>query len=125
MTGFRIGGEMSRNDVINYPVQGSAFHVLLKAIIMSQDFLRGMKSKIVGQIHDSMVLDVHADELQDVLSKIYHIMCVELPKQWKWINVPLDAEVEVAPKGEAWHFKSEYIKVDGLWQKKPKKQKAA
>ena len=59
LTGFRIDGVMGRNDVINYPVQGSAFHCLLWSLIQLNRWLRKnkMRSKIVGQIHDSIVAD--------------------------------------------------------------------
>ena len=57
LTGFRIQGELGRNDVINYPIQGSAFHCLLWSLIRLQKELRRrkMESRIVGQIHDSIV----------------------------------------------------------------------
>jgi hypothetical protein len=49
-TGFVVNGFHKRNDVINYPVQGSAFHCLLKCLIKISQWLRKykMKSKLVG-----------------------------------------------------------------------------
>jgi DNA polymerase-1 len=96
LTGFYIGGEMGKNDVINYPVQGSAFHCLLWALIRVNQWLKKnkMKSRIVGQIHDSMVGDVHKRERDDYVHHVRRIMVDELCKNWKWIIVPIDVEFE-------------------------------
>jgi DNA polymerase I len=98
LTGFWIEGVMGRNDVINYPVQGSAFHCLLWSLIRLQRELRWgkMRALIVGQIHDSIVADVPADELDDFLPLAKRIMTEEIRKHWKWIIVPLDIEAEVS-----------------------------
>ena len=119
-TGFTISGEIKRNDVINYPVQGAAFHCLLWCVIQLQDYLEGRKSIIVGQIHDSIVLDVHPKELQDLLNHMDYLMCRKLQNTWKWINVPLETEVEVADIDTTWYDKKEWVKLDGKWQEKPK-----
>ena len=107
LTGFYISGILGRNDVINYPVQGSAFHCLLWSLIQLQRWLAkyDMRTKIVGQIHDSMVLDVHVAELDDVLYTAKTIMTKSLPKAWRWLIVPLDVEAEVAPAGRSWYEK--------------------
>lgn len=118
LTGFRISGEMKRNDVTNYPVQGAAFHCLLNSVIQIHEYLKGMRSKVVGQIHDSCVMDVHESELQKVLDYVDFVMCRKVPREWNWIIVPLDAEVEVAPLNKSWHEKEEWIRTDGVWHPK-------
>jgi DNA polymerase-1 len=109
LTGFHIEGVLGRNDVINYPVQGSAFHCLLWSLIKLNKQLRKrkMKSLIVGQIHDSIVADVHKDELQDYLQLAKQIMTEDLREKWKWIITPLDVEAEVTPINGTWHEKKE------------------
>lgn len=106
-TGFYIKGNFGRNDVINYPVQGSAFHCLLWSLIEIQKELRkrGMKTLIVGQIHDSIIADVPDNELDEYLAIARHVMTVRLPKRWKWICVPLEVEAEVTPVNGSWHEK--------------------
>lgn len=110
LTGFRSEGIFSRNDVSNHPVQGAAFHVDLLAIILLQRWLNKhkMKSLIVGEIHDSLLLDLHEKEMDDVLVKLLHIIEVEIPKKWQWVNVPLRAEIEVSPRGGSWWSKAPY-----------------
>jgi len=97
LTGFRIEGVLKRNDVINYPVQGAAFHCLLWSLIRLQKWLRRnrMKSKIVSQVHDSLVIDCCISELQDVLSEAKQIMTQDIRKVWLWIIVDLEVEAEV------------------------------
>ena len=107
LTGFRVDGVYGRNDVINYPVQGAAFHCLLWCLIQLQRWLNatGMESLIVGQIHDSIVLDVTDDEAKEVLAKAHFIMTEMLPKHYTWIIVPMEVEAEMTPLGGSWFTK--------------------
>lgn len=109
LTGFYLDGLMGKNDAINYPVQGSAFHCLLWSLIRIQAILskRKMKTLIVGQIHDSIVADVPATELYSYLKLAKHVMTVQLLKKWPWIIVPLTIEAEVTPKNGSWNEKKE------------------
>ncbi len=107
LTGFRCQGPMRKNEVINYGVQGSAFHVLLWSLIQLHRWLKvnEMQSKIIAQIHDSLVLNLHPDEQGAVLKKARQIMCVDVRKHWPWIVTPLQVEAELAPPGKSWNEK--------------------
>jgi DNA polymerase I-like protein with 3'-5' exonuclease and polymerase domains len=107
LTGFRIEGPLSRNKVINYPVQGVAFHCLLWSLIRLQKLLHRyhMKSLIVGQIHDSIVADVIDKELKTYMELIQQVMVDDIKKHWKWIITPIEVEIEMAPAGKSWFFK--------------------
>jgi len=109
-TGFLFTGVMSRNDATNYPVQGAAFHVLLWCLIQATNELKEykMKSKIVGQIHDAIVMDVCPTELDDVVAMMKRIMEKKVRKHWSWINVPLKIEAELCPVNASWAEKQEY-----------------
>jgi len=104
LTGFRCSGVMGRNDVINYPVQGAAFHCLLWSLIELHKALeaRGMKSLIVGQIHDSIVLDVVPEERDDLMTLAREIMVDKIGKAWPWLIVPLDIDFKVSPVDGTW-----------------------
>lgn len=107
-TGFKVrGGPYKRNQVVNSPIQGSAFHCLLWCLIRLQNWLtrNNMGTLIVGQIHDSMILDFVEDEIPRVLRKFNKIVTEELPRAFPWINVPMSTEVEIAPVGGSWHDK--------------------
>lgn len=103
-TGFVCSGVMSKNDVINYPVQGAAFHCLLWSLIEIDKFLfkEGWKSRIIGQIHDAIIFDVYPTELEKLKKRVKEVTCVLLPKAWDWIIVPMDIEAELCPIDASW-----------------------
>lgn len=103
-TGFRCVGLMDRKQVCNYPGQGSAFHCLLWSFAQL-DKVRieeGWNTKLVGQIHDSIVLDYHPAELEHVKETIHRILTKELPEAFKWIIVPMEIEIEVNGVDKSW-----------------------
>lgn len=109
LTGFIIQGNLSRKQVINYPIQGTSFHWLLWCLIRIQKLLKKykMKSLIVGQIHDSIVGDIHRKERKDYIEIVKQVVYEEIRKHWKWIIVPLVIECEAAPVGGSWYEKEE------------------
>lgn len=118
LTGFEVRGHLRRNAVINYAIQGVAFHCLLWSLIETQKQLRKykMKSVVIGQIHDSLIGDVPDRELQDYLNITEEITSVKLKKHWSWINVPIGTEVEVTPASGSWADKKEWSKQGETWQ---------
>ena len=109
LTGYRCSGVMSRNDVINYPVQGSAFHCLLWSFIELDRLIykKKMDTRLIGQIHDSILFDVHPDELDYVLEISERVTCKDLLEAWDWIIIPLSIEVEVCEVDQSWYHKKE------------------
>lgn len=107
LTGFRIEGHYGRNDVINHPVQGTAFHWLLWTLIELNKWLKKekMRSMIVGQVHDSINSDVHCDERDAYIAKVQELTSDGLRNHWKWINVPVVIECEESPPGGSWYDK--------------------
>lgn len=107
LTGFRCSGVMGKNDTTNYPVQGSAFHCLLWSFIELDRIMleEQWDTKLIGQIHDAIILDVHPDELEHVIEVIKRVTCTDLPKAWPWIIVPLDVEMEICPVDGSWATK--------------------
>lgn len=108
-TGFQCKGPMYKNDCINYPIQGSAFHCLLWSFNRLTTIFeeKKWKSRLIGQIHDSIIVDVDPSELHEIVKTIKRITCEELPQEWKWINVPLDIEFEATEINSPWSDKKE------------------
>lgn len=108
-SGFRCKGLMSRNEAINYPVQGATFHCLLYSLIQLNRWLKENKmlTLIGGQIHDSIFLDIYPPELDIVLKKAIEIMTIEIRKRWSWLIIPLKVDVELAAVNESWYGKKE------------------
>ena len=111
LTGFRCSGVMGKKEVTNYPAQGTAFHCLLWSFNRIDEIMREEKwdSKLVSQVHDSAILDVHPDELEHVAKTIKRVTTVELPEFWKWIVVPLSIEFEKCEINEPWSEKKKFV----------------
>ena len=117
-SGFTCRGVMKRNAVLNYAIQGTAFHCLLKTVMIAQKECdrRGLKAEFVGQIHDSMLADVPLHEVQEFLDVLHDASTVRLAKEWDWIDVPMKVEVDVVPEGKSWYDKRPWVRHAGLWQ---------
>lgn len=106
-TGFISQGIFKKNEVINSPVQGAAFHALLWVLIELNKWLKEnrMKSMIIGTIHDSIELDIHKSEFQDVAHHAMYLIKTAVQEEWPWLIVPLAGEVE-ASEVNWWEKKS-------------------
>lgn len=109
LTGFTCSGVLGKNDITNYPIQGPAFHYLLKTFIKLNEEIkeRGLKSRLVGQIHDELVLDAHPDEVETLATLIQWIACEWLLDEWKWVIVPMEVEMTVFAVDANWASDSE------------------
>lgn len=109
-TGFTFQGVMNKRDAVNYPIQSSAFHVLLKSLIEGTQAMLNdrWKTRFIGQIHDSLVLDVHPSEVDHVAAVMKMIMTLDIRKFFPWINVPLEIEGEICGIDEPWSKKKEF-----------------
>jgi hypothetical protein len=105
LTGFTLEGVFRRNQVLCDGIQGDAFHCLLWAdIVMDNEMRRrGMRSRLINQIHDSSLFDVWEPELDDVIELYHDIAVNRVAKHWPWIIVPLEVEFEICE--ENWHLK--------------------
>ncbi|HDN17638.1 MAG TPA: hypothetical protein ENF41_01135 [Candidatus Bathyarchaeota archaeon] len=105
LTGFRCSGVMGKNDVINYPVQGAAFHCLLWSFIQLDKELRNWNTNLIGQIHDSIVFDCDPDEFDNLVRLVHDVMCCRIREHWDWIIVPLEIEVDATGVDKPWSEK--------------------
>lgn len=104
LTGFRCQGILSKNDAINYPIQGAAFHCLLWSFIKLDELIwkYGLRSRIIGQIHDAIIFDVYPPELDELVKLVRDVTTVMLPKVWDWIIVPLEVDFEICDVDSSW-----------------------
>ena len=103
MSGFKRPGPLSDNQLLNTPIQGPAFHLLLDALWkMDEEMIRrGMKSMMILEVHDSILFDTHPDEIDQVMELAEEILCM---KRFDWQTVPLSVSWEM---GENWFEMSE------------------
>ena len=76
---------------------------------------RGMETKLIGQIHDSMIADVPITELRKFLTIVEHVTSIGLAGRYRWLTVPMVIEYEACPPGEPWYFKKEFEFMNGAF----------
>lgn len=111
LTGFVCQGHLRRNQVIADPVQGSSFHCLLWSIIKLVIHLMpklGFETKIICQIHDSIVADVVPEEFDDFIDLVLRVTTKLLPREYSWMTVPMEVEVDAGEVGEPWSEKKTF-----------------
>ncbi|MFT7351055.1 MAG: DNA polymerase-1 [Flavobacterium sp.] len=80
----------AERNAVNAPIQGSAADIIKIAMINIQNKLQSenWKSKMLLQVHDELVFDVHNSELE----KIQPMIKYEMENAFK-MDVPLDVEI--------------------------------
>lgn len=85
---------------INAPVQGTAADLIKMAMVAVDDWLiaEGLQARLIMQVHDELVLDVPADEVELVAASLPGLMCSVAE-----LSVPLVAEVGLGLNWEQAH----------------------
>lgn len=93
----RVDREHAERNAINTPIQGSAADMIKIAMIRIQDFLQSekLKTKMLLQVHDELVFDVHKEELEYIQPKIAELMKTAIPD----LPVPMEVEMGI---GQNW-----------------------
>lgn len=100
--GFKCRAPLSSNEIINAPIQATAFHLLLHGLITTYHDLvaAGLRSRPVIQVHDSILIDAFEEEVPDVIEIMYDRLerkrfdwerDVKMELEWKvgedWLNM--------------------------------------
>ncbi|MBQ4543444.1 MAG: DNA polymerase I [Clostridia bacterium] len=82
---------------MNTPIQGSAADIIKLAMVKVYNELEkaGLKSKLVLQIHDELIIETYKDEIE----KVKEILKTQMECAYK-LNVPLKVDMNV---GETWY----------------------
>ncbi|RAW03285.1 DNA polymerase I [Pseudochryseolinea flava] len=83
----------AERNAINAPIQGSAADIIKIAMINIHRWLNkeNLKSKMIMQVHDELVFDVHKDEVDVVKENVAFLM-----KHAVNLEVPMEVEVGIA-----------------------------
>jgi len=103
--GFRRRFPIRRNEIINSPIQATSFHMLLDAARRADIEIQRLKmrSRLIGQIHDSILGDTYEDELPEFASVLRDSM---VTPRWAWErDVPMEVEFEI---GKNWYEMEKY-----------------
>jgi len=84
--------EMAERMALNAPIQGTAADIMKLAMLKVHDALReaGLKSRLLLQVHDELVLEVTKGELEQVTALVTE--CMQGAAN---LAVPLDVSVGV------------------------------
>lgn len=107
--GFHASGYLSRNDIINYPVQGSAFHCLIWSMNKIRQFMEDNRllSLLIGQIHDNLIYDCCPDEKDFIVKTSTFFATENIRQENPWIIVPLVIEWEETDVDGSWYSKKD------------------
>jgi len=94
--GFRRGGLLTRRQVFNSPIQGTAFHMLLEGLIAVEEKMRaaGLKSEAVLEVHDSILFDAVEDEVETIKEICEEVL---LRNRYDWQTVPMELDWSQGP----------------------------
>lgn len=82
---------------MNTPIQGSAADIIKIAMVRVYNEIkkRNLKSRLILQIHDELIIETYKDESEEVLEMLKEIM-----EDAAKLNVPLKVDIEM---GESWY----------------------
>jgi DNA polymerase-1 len=86
--------QFAERTAINTPIQGTAADMIKVAMIEIHRKIKGMKSKMILQVHDELVFDVHKDELDEMKEIVKSVMESSVK-----LDVPIKADMGI---GDNW-----------------------
>ena len=109
LMGFVFSGIMNRKQVSNYPIQSTAFHLLLWCLIQMEDIAikERWKSDLIAQIHDEGIEDAVPEEVPHIIATAKRVTEILMPKEFPWINVPFGLDISISPINGSWYDKKE------------------
>lgn len=76
---------------------GSAMTWFAMIHVRAEFLRRGMRALIVGQVHDSIIVDCPTSEVQDVGRILHDVMTMRTQRQFPALTIPLKADVSCGP----------------------------
>ena len=85
---------MTQRNGKNTPIQGTSADILKRALRLLNVSLRGTDARIVNIIHDEIVVESAANEVQEIAEKVERAMCAAGEEYIQ--TVPVKVETEIA-----------------------------
>jgi DNA polymerase I len=85
---------MTQRNGKNTPIQGTSADILKRALRLLKDELSDTNASVVNIIHDEIVVEADADEVETVAEKVERTMCAAAQEYLK--TVPVKVETEIA-----------------------------
>ena len=100
---YKVPSDMSYKGV-NYLVQGTSADILNERLVAVHVYLKDKLSKMLLQVHDEIICEIHESEMDIVLPRIVELM------QWNSLEIPLFVDKEVCTT--SWATKIDYDKLN-------------
>lgn len=86
-------------QAVNFCIQSTGHDILLKAGILINSNLKEkeLKSHLIFEVHDSLILDCYETDLDIVVEMLYNTM--SKTEEYDWLTIPLDIEITM---GSTW-----------------------
>lgn len=103
-TGFRCYGPMTKAQVINTPIQGTASHCKLWTFKELSKLIerKKMSSRLLLEIHDSIIPDVDPAEEAYLDYQVWLYGTQKIRENWEWLIVPLFIEKKISKVNGSW-----------------------
>jgi len=85
---------MTQRNGKNTPIQGTSADILKRALRLLENDLRGTSAKIVNIIHDEIVVEVDANQAEEIATRVERAMCAAGEEYLR--TVPVKVETEIA-----------------------------
>jgi uracil-DNA glycosylase family 4 len=95
--GFRFQGYMDKKQCTNFPIQSASFHLLVYTLNEVQKVINKnkLRTRIIGQVHDSILSNIHKDETEFYVENVERIVA-SLPSVFPWLIVPMEIETDLS-----------------------------
>lgn len=91
-------GQHQLRQAVNFPIQSDAAGLTMVAMNSLHYFLRGMKTEIVGTVHDSILLDCPREEVDEVVMLADEVCSRPDTRQYGFeMEVPLKVDIGAGP----------------------------
>jgi len=105
--GFRRQHLLNRNMILNTAIQGTAYHCLQWSYNKINEIRKEekWKTKLIGQVHDSIKFSSPPEELDYIVELSSWVMTQAIKEPHNWLIVPLEVEWAVGNQGSPWAMK--------------------
>ena len=97
---YKIPSDTSYKGV-NYLVQGTAADILNERMIQVHNYLSDKKSRVLLQVHDEIICEIHESELNYIPAKLKELL------EENSLEIPLVVDMEVCEP--SWATKKDFV----------------
>jgi len=98
LAGMTFGQRAKANrQAVNFKVQSTASEIVMDVMCSLDGPLRELGARLMLTVHDSMVIDFPKKNLNQLKDLIHYYGVEQVAKNYKWLPVPFQWDIEVGP----------------------------